>query len=113
MILDRLPDYVIVTEPGERLDAYGNAVEDWDSQAVTYSGEGWLRPVGATEVEGQARSPLETTYRLDLPDGAPISARSRVTRGTEVYSVTGRPHVIRGLSGRLDRVRASLTWQEG
>jgi hypothetical protein len=113
VILSSLPDEVAILTPGASTDGYGDSVEDWGAASETIV-SGWLRPSSSDETEGQERSAIANTFRLDLEEAAPdLTGRERIRVSGVLYEVSGVPFRYRSPFGGLGRVLVTLKRWEG
>lgn len=109
MILNNLPDSVVIVHPSKATDEYGNEATVFDINKSFTITKGWLqREIGSGgESLGQERSADTLIFRLYLPKGANISVRDRVQINDETFEVYGEPVVMRGMRGS-SHIRARL-----
>lgn len=101
MILNQLPDEVIIVHPSSAADEYGNPVLEFAANVTHTLTKGWLQREQGTgsETTGQERSVSTATFRLYLQAGTVIGVRDRVEIGGTTYTVINEPTVFRGLRG--------------
>lgn len=106
----RLPHVVDLMNAARTVtDAFGNQQPDWAGATATRA-RAFLQPAAARE-DTQGRDVQIGDHSLFLEPGAPITGRSRVRLGGEMYEVVGPPRAWRGTG--LDHIEADLRRIEG
>lgn len=114
MILNNLPDEVLIIHPASVLDEYGNPSFDFNEDSDVVAVRGWLQReqgVGGESTTSE-RNSNSALYRLFLPAGTAIGARDQVQIESTTYTVEGEPVINRGLRG-ASNVKARLRKLEG
>lgn len=99
MILNSLPDEVIIFHPSNGTDEYGNPVKEFSRLQTADFTRGWLQRDQGSESKTSERSTVAQTFRLYLKAGTNIGARDRVSINDVIYTVEGEPNIVRGLRG--------------
>ena len=114
MILNNLPDEVLIIHPAPILDEYGNPGFDFNEDSDVVTTRGWLQREQGSGGESTTseRNSNSSLYRLFLPVGTVIGPRDQVQIESTTYTVEGDPVVNRGLRGAAN-VKARLRKLEG
>ena len=101
MILQQLPDDVLIIHPATELDEYGNPVKSFNEDSEVDFTKGWLQADQGSSKESKSseRNQNTSTFRLYLPVGTVINALDQIQIEGNTYTVEGAPTISRGLRG--------------
>lgn len=105
MILNNLPDEVLIIHPATVLDEYGNPTVDFNEDSDVDTCKGWLQAERGTGGESTTaeRNSSSAYFRLYLPAGTVIGPRDQVQIDSTTYSVEGEP-----VKGRTPRTTTHI-----
>ncbi len=90
----------LVNAAGTVTDGFGNTHPDWATATVTRA-RAFLQP-GSGREDTQGRDVQVADHVLFLEPQAPVTGRSRVRYGSEMYEVIGSPRVWQGSHAEAD-----------
>lgn len=101
MIMQNLPDEVLIIHPATVLDEYGNKTKAFDDDSEIDFSKGWMQADqgSSKESKNSERSLNTSTFRLYLPCNTEISSTDQVQVNGNTYTVEGSPTIQRGLRG--------------
>jgi hypothetical protein len=114
MIMQQLPDEVLIIHPASVLDEYGNVTKDFNEDSEFDSCKGWIQADQGSSVESKSseRTLNTATFRIYLPAGTVLSANDQVQVSGISYTVEGAPTIARGLRG-VSHIKANIKRIEG
>lgn len=114
MILQQLPDEVLIIHPATALDEYGNSMKVFNEDSNFDSCKGWMQADqgSSKEMSNSERTMNTSTFRIYLPAGTQLSADDQLQIDGQTYTVEGAPTVARGLRG-VSHMKANIKRIEG
>lgn len=102
---------VTILNPTSKKDRYQADVDDWAHPTETPS-RLWITQTSRTE-DNADRQAETSTWRVFGPPDDPITARSRIQWGDDVYKIVGRPFVSESPKTDHRHLEADIELMEG
>jgi head-tail adaptor len=102
---------VTILNPTSTTDRYGADVDDWSDPDETPS-RMWATQTSRSEDDADRQAEV-TTWRALFPSDDPLTARSRLQWGDDIYEIVGAPFLARSPKTDHRHLEADIRFVEG